>query len=135
MLKYLGKQMGHVISESNPYVTNMASWTHLRDQEFQKEYALFLPPNSTCNVLVAVTAPVRVCVCVRVCGVWCVLTVITAACSAFDYRVARLLHNTAQLLQKRAKNNDFFTAWNQTRTYTTILSFFKKDNVDKIVIC
>jgi hypothetical protein len=38
MLKYLGKQMGHVISESNPYVTNMASWTHLRDQEFQKEY-------------------------------------------------------------------------------------------------
>lgn len=70
MLKYLGKQMGHVISESNPYVTNMASWTHLRDQEFQKD--------------------------------------------AFDYRVARLLHNTAQLLQKRAKNNDFFTAWNQT---------------------
>jgi len=55
-----------------------------------------------------------VCVCV-------VLTVITVARSAFDYRVARLLHNTAQLLQKRAKNNDFFTAWNQTRTYTTIL--------------
>jgi len=70
MLKYLGKQMGYVISESNPYITNMASWAHLRDQKFQKD--------------------------------------------ALKYRVARLLHETVKLLQKRAAKNDFFTAWNQT---------------------
>ncbi len=107
MLKYLGKQMNYVMAESNPVVTNMRSWTHLRTQQFQKQYTNLLFHSRKKTLWDGTTLHNQ----------------LLAAYRALDYRVARLLHNTAMLLNKRARNTDMFTAWNQTCNYMKTHTF------------